>query len=149
MYDKPITRVLISTSVTHKHWGYGLALGFKPRTPLMKTLPLWAIRTTQLIVSSQVKRESNLLHGLEVMGILHLFRWMAMVQHDKTKNGSPKPQAQGKRWHQGKVVPGDELTSWKIQWNDQEAIEGSKSFSLKIFKLSVVMLNIISKSTIF
>ena len=49
------------------------------------------------------------------------------------ENRSLKPQVQGE----------------EAPDNDQEAIKGSKSFSLKIFKQSLVMLNIISKSMIF
>ena len=34
-----------------------------------------------------------------------------MVQCDKMEYGSPIPQVQGKEWHQGEEVPGDESTS--------------------------------------
>ena len=39
----------------------------------------------------QVKRESNQLYGLKVMGIMQLSKWMALAQFDKIEPGSPKP----------------------------------------------------------
>ena len=135
---------------TWKHWGYDLAPEFKPRTSLMKTVLYCSELSRQPKPLFLLKwRQSNQLYGLKAMWILQLSKWVAMVQCDKMENGSLKPQVQGKGWHLWEEVPDDESTSRKIQWNDQEAIEGSKSFSLKILKLSFVMLNMISKSMLF
>ena len=68
----------------------------------------------QAIVSSQVKRESNQLYGLKVMRILQLSKCMVIVQCDKMKYGSPKPQVQGKGWYQGEEIPDDEST---VEWS--------------------------------